>query len=172
MKRLCAMLLLICIVFCACGRTAETLTTTAISPGAETCTLSIACTTLCGNSALPAEKAPFVPQDGYILRNVTMEILDGDTVFDILRRACAENTCDADCRFCRGGIALETSYTPGYSTYYVQGIHQLYEKDCGARSGWMFRVNGTFPNVGAGTYSVQNGDCIEWLYTCSMGEDL
>ena len=36
----------------------------------------------------------------------------------------------------------------------------------------MFKVNGVFPNVGCSSYAVKNGDKIEWLYTCDLGEDI
>ena len=63
-------------------------------------------------------------------------------------------------------------YTPAYSSNYIRGIHQLYEKDCGTRSGWMYSVNGIFPNYGVSKYTVKNGDVIRFAYTCDLGEDI
>ena len=48
----------------------------------------------------------------------------------------------------------------------------LYEFDCGRWSGWMYCVNGWYPNYGASRYQVRQGDVIEWHYTCDLGRDL
>lgn len=55
---------------------------------------------------------------------------------------------------------------------YVNGIDNLYEFDRGAKSGWLFRVNGEFSDKGAGAYEVKAGDRIEWLYTLDLGKDI
>ena len=55
---------------------------------------------------------------------------------------------------------------------YIEGISYLYEYDCGDLSGWMYRVNGEIPSVGCGEYRLRDGDCVEWLYTCDLGNDL
>ena len=54
----------------------------------------------------------------------------------------------------------------------VEGINQLYELDCGKNSGWMYSVNGTFPNYGASAYKPKDGDVILWVYTCDLGNDV
>ena len=36
----------------------------------------------------------------------------------------------------------------------------------------MYKVNGWFPNYGCSRYSVQDGDVIEWVYTCDLGRDV
>lgn len=138
------------------------------------CTVSICCTTVSENiDKLKSGKEAFVPSDGYILHEVKMSFTEGETAFDLLKRACEENVCTDNCVYCRsGGIQYEASYNPTYQSGYVEGIHQLYEKDCGSRSGWMYRVNGVFPNYGSSSYVVKNGDKIEWIYTCDLGEDI
>ncbi len=138
------------------------------------CTVSIDCSTILNNmDKLKSGKEFFVPADGKILKTVTVEFEQGETVFDILKRACANNPCSGNCQYCQSsGIQLEYSYSGGYGSYYVEGIHQIYEKDCGSKSGWMFKVNGVFPNLGCSSYTVKNGDKIEWLYTCDLGEDI
>jgi hypothetical protein len=104
----------------------------------------------------------FVPDSGVILYPVTVQFTEGETVFDILKRTCAA-----------AGIQLEYSWTPIYNSYYVEGIHHLYEFDCGFESGWMYKVNGWFPNYGCSSYQVQDGDTIVWAYTCvGLGMDL
>ena len=55
---------------------------------------------------------------------------------------------------------------------YIEGINNLYEFDVGNTSGWMYKVNGWFPNYGCSRYQLQNGDVIEWVYTCDLGDDV
>ena len=50
------------------------------------------------------------------------------------------------------------------STVYVSGIDGLKEFDHGPSSGWMYKVNGTPPNIGAGAYKVKAGDTVIWYY--------
>ena len=40
----------------------------------------------------------------------------------------------------------------------------------GKNSGWMYRVNGKFPNYMAGKCKLHDGDKVEWLYTCVRGD--
>lgn len=85
----------------------------------------------------------------------------GESVYDILRRICDENS-----------IQMEASYTPAFSSYYIEGINNLYEFDCGQGSGWMYSVNGVFPNYGCSSYKPVNNDKITFRYTCELGNDL
>ena len=56
---------------------------------------------------------------------------------------------------------------------YVAGIGNLTEKKPGyPLSGWLFRVNGTFPPSGAESTFIKKGDKVEWLYTLDGGKDL
>ena len=50
-------------------------------------------------------------------------------------------------------------------TVYVKGINGLMEFDYGSRSGWKYKVNGSYPSVGAGGYVLKDGDQVEWIYT-------
>ena len=129
----------------------------------HTCTIEIRCDTILDNmDELATGKDSYVPADGTILAAVTVSFTDGETVFDVLKRACEQN-----------GIQLEYSYTPLYESYYVEGIHHLYEFDCGSESGWMFKVNGWFPNYGCSAYTLSQGDSIVWCYTChGLGADV
>ena len=107
-------------------------------------------------------KNKYVPANGTILAASTLEFSEGETVFDVLKRACS-----------LAGIQLEYSWTPMNNSYYVEGIGNLYEFDCGNQSGWMYQVNGWYPNYGCSEYKVQNGDSIVWNYTCEgYGTDL
>ena len=67
---------------------------------------------------------------------------------------------------------MEASWTPIYNSAYVEGIHNLYEFDCGALSGWMYKVNGWYPNYGCSRYQMKDGDVVEWRFTCDLGNDI
>ena len=110
---------------------------------------------------LKSTKAEFVPSDGWILYPSEVSFTPGDTAFDVLKNACNQ-----------AGIQMSSRYTPLYGSYYIEGINQIYEFDCGANSGWMFSVNGWFPNYGCSEYTVEDGDKIEWKYTCDLGSDV
>ena len=128
-----------------------------------TCTITIRCDTILDNTDnLDPAKAPYVPDNGVILREVTVEFEEGETVFDVLNRVCKQY-----------GIPLEYSWTPMYDSYYIEGINNLYEFDCGSESGWMYKVNGWFPNYGCSSYYLTGGEKIVWCYTCNgLGEDV
>ncbi len=129
---------------------------------ALTCTISIECTSILDHmDDLDQAKTAFVPADGWILKPTVAVCAEGDTVFDVLKSVCRE-----------AGIQMESSYTPLYDSYYVEGIHQLYELDCGSDSGWTYWVNGIYPNYGCSEYTVRDGDTIEWKYTRDLGVDV
>lgn len=75
-----------------------------------------------------------------------------------------------------GATALDALMASGISADvsrgYVSGIGDLYEKDCGSMSGWLYAVNGHAPNVGCGSYALKNGDSVLFIYTCNMGKDV
>ena len=127
-----------------------------------TCTFSIECSTILNNwDNLKESKAEFVPADGWILYPSEVEFYEGETVFDVLKRVCNE-----------AGIQMESEWTPMYNSYYVSGINNLYEFDCGKDSGWMYAVNGWYPNYGCSKYTLEDGDTVEWRYTCDLGRDV
>ena len=126
------------------------------------CTISIRCDTILQNlSWLDEAKRSLLPENGVILPSTAVEFQEGDSAFSVLRRETKRN-----------GIHFEYVTTPGFSTAYIEGIANLYELDCGERSGWMYRVNGVYPSVGSARYTVQPGDKIEWIYTCDGGADI
>ena len=127
------------------------------------CTITIRCDTIFDNAdALEAAKAPYVPEDGEILPVTTVEFTPGETVFQVLQRVCEASE-----------LQLEYSWTPLYDSYYVEGINHLYEFDCGFESGWMYKVDGWFPNYGCSAYELKGGEEIVWCYTCvGLGTDV
>lgn len=100
-----------------------------------------------------------LPANGVILNSVTVEIKEGDTVYDVLAKVVRDNK-------------IHMEYTGAASAIYIQGIDNLYEFDCGQYSGWMYEVNGVYPNYGVGGYTVKPGDKITFNYTCDLGKDL
>mgnify|MGYP001107279818 FL=1 len=127
-----------------------------------TCTLSVSCATILDNMALcDPEKRELVPEDGWILEPMTVTFYAGESVFNVLQRTCKQQK-----------IHMEFENTPIYNSAYIEGINNLYEFDVGNTSGWMYRVNGWFPNYGCSRYQLQNGDVIEWVYTCDLGDDV
>ena len=127
------------------------------------CTIEIRCDTILNNMQdLKPGLDVYVPDSGTILPATTVTFTEGETVFDVLKRIC-------DAR----GIQIEYSYTPMYGSYYIEGINNLYEFDCGQQSGWMYKVNGWFPNYGCSSYKLEAGDTIVWAYTCKgLGTDV
>ena len=127
------------------------------------CTITIRCDTIFDNAnSLEEAKLPYVPQDGEIMPVITVEFIPGETVFDVLKRVCEASD-----------LQIEYSWTPLYDSYYIEGINHLYEFDCGFESGWMYKVNGWFPNYGCSAYELKGGEEIVWTYTCTgLGTDV
>ena len=127
-----------------------------------TCTISISCASILEHMELcDKEKAELVPEDGWLLKPVEVTFQEGQSVFDVLQQVCRENK-----------LHMEFSMTPIYNSAYIEGIGNLYEFDCGETSGWMYKVNDWFPNYGCSRYKLQNGDVVEWEYTCELGKDI
>lgn len=131
-------------------------------PKEMTCTISVNCSTILNNTdSFNTEKLELVPSDGVILGEITATFYEGESVFNVLQREMKKNK-----------IHMEFTSVPAYNSAYIEGIANIYELDCGGLSGWMYRVNGEFPNFGASKYELKNGDKIEWLYTCDLGADI
>ena len=127
-----------------------------------TCTISINCSNILSNwDIFDKTKASCVPSDGWILREMTVEFKKGQTVFDVLKNVTRTRA-----------IQMEYSFTALYGSYYIEGINNLYEFDCGELSGWEYCVNGKFPAFGCSKYVLKDGDKIEWKYTCDLGADV
>ena len=127
-----------------------------------TCTFSISCIAILNNmDKLDKDKKGLVPEDGWILKPITVEFKQGETVVDILKKVCMDKK-----------IHMESSFTPVYNSAYIEGINNLYEFDCGSMSGWMYGVNGEYYNYGCSQSVINNGDKIEWVYTCDLGKDV
>jgi hypothetical protein len=130
--------------------------------GSFTVTLSVRCDTILNNmNLLNKEKHELVPDDGVIFATATVTVYEGESAFNVLRRELK-----------RAKIHMEFMNTPIYNSAYIEGINNLYEFDVGELSGWMYAVNGWYPNYGCSRYQLKPGDVIEWNYTCDLGRDL
>ena len=80
----------------------------------------------------------------------TVSVPEGSSVFDVLK-----------------ALGL----TVGGDGTYVRSINGLSEKACGARSGWIYKVDGDVPKKSCGDYVLAGGEEIVWLYTCDYVAD-
>lgn len=165
MKKWISAILVSCLILAGCGSSIGARDNHYQLPEAEsehTCYLTIECTSILDNKEkLSKEKAAFVPEDGIIVSQTEVDYQPGESVYDFLNRICKENK-----------LHMEASYTPLYDAYYIEGINQLYEFDCGSLSGWTYKVNGIAPNYGCSKYEISDGDDIVWSYTCNLGVDV
>ena len=137
-----------------------------ITEESETVIISIRCDTVLENyddldPSLRSDE--FVPPDGVILPATEYVLRPGDTAFDLLERAV---------RYNRLQMEYQGADKNSFGSVYVQGINYLYEFSCGPLSGWMYRVDGEFPNYGCSKYELSDGQIIEWIYTCNLGNDV
>ncbi|OMD63070.1 S-layer protein [Paenibacillus odorifer] len=98
---------------------------------------------------------------GYVVPSVQVELQSGDTVWSVLKR-----TLDSR------GIEYRDSWSGKYGSVYVESIAGDGEFDHGSGSGWMYNVNGVYPDYGASSYKLSAGERIQWRYTTNLGVDL
>lgn len=115
---------------------------TSPAPKKDTVTISI---------VISSKEVPLSPTN--------IEINSGDKVLDVFYKATNE-------------AGIQQSVRGAAGTAYIEGIANVYEFDRGQGSGWMYRINGIFPDRGVGVVPVENGDRIELLYTTDLGKDL
>ncbi|WP_018758253.1 DUF4430 domain-containing protein [Paenibacillus terrigena] len=127
-----------------------------------TATLSVTSKSILDNlDDFNPDKLEMLPEDGVIYKAQKVTFYEGESVFDVLLREMRNNK-----------IHMEFSMTPIYNSNYIEGINNIYEFDCGELSGWMYKVNGWFPNYGSSRYVLKDSDVIEWVYTCDLGRDV
>ena len=115
-------------------------------------TISIRCDVIAG-------RTEYAPADGTLLAEETVRIPEGGTAFDQLMEAARAHR-------------IQTEYDGTVSGAYVRSIGNIYEYAFGNLSGWMYRVNGTYADVGCSQYQLQDGDRVEWVYTMDIGRDV
>ena len=134
----------------------------AVGDGSFTVKLTVRCDTILDNmNLLNKEKYELIPADGVIFPETDVTVYEGESVFNILHREMKQ-----------ARIHMSFRHTPIYNSAYIEAINNLYEYDVGELSGWMYKVNGWFPNYGCSRYQLAPGDVVEWHYTCELGRDL
>lgn len=89
--------------------------------------------------------------NGTMILTQNVQVEEGQSAFEALAKVCQAN-----------GLSLNAT---GFGkTIYVSEIAGLKEKQYGAASGWKYRINGNYVSIGAGGYTLQEGDVMEWYY--------
>lgn len=126
------------------------------------CTISVSAKTILNNiKDFNKNKTDILPSDGIIYKSQAVTFSEGESAFDVLKREMQKNK-----------VHLEFEMTPIYNSSYIEGIGNIYELDCGPLSGWMYKVNGWFPNYGSSRYMLKDGDVLEFVYTTDLGRDV
>ncbi len=126
------------------------------------CFLTIRCDTILNNmDKLSNEKRDIIPKDGVVFAKKEVVFYEGETVFDVISRETK-----------KAKIHLDFEKNVALDSIYIKGIANIYEMDCGDLSGWLFKVNGLMPNYSYAQYKLEEGDTIEFLYSCDMGNDI
>lgn len=132
---------------CAC-KTAEK---TKEKEAAVSCTISVSCEEILRHmDELKEEKKALVPEDGMILEETEVTV-QGTSAFEILETELKKKKIHFD-----------------KTGNYIKAIGNLYEKDCGTYSGWIYTVNGEYVEVSADAYYPKDRDNIEWSYMTGL----
>jgi len=130
--------------------------------GSFTVVLSVSANVLLYNMhLLHRDLHELVPPEGIIFPATQVTVYEGESVFEVLQREMRTH-----------GIHMSSRFTPMFNSAYVEAINNLYEFDAGSMSGWMYGVNGWFPNFSSSLYILNPGDIVEWVYTLELGRDL
>ncbi len=129
-----------------------------------TATVSIDCKDVIKNIETldnSVKKSGIIPDNGYFLKDYKASVSKNETAYSLILKVTKSNNIQIDC------LSPEES---SYNTAYVKSIGNLYEKDCGKNSGWIFFVNGKSSQVGCSDYYVKNNDVIEFTYICDINK--
>lgn len=96
-----------------------------------------------------------VPKDGVIIKDMAIDIHEGESVLDLLVEAAK-----------RGKIQFDER------NGYVSSIAFIRDHVYGDLSGWVYFVNGVMPSVGCDEFVLSDGDLVEWHYTLDFGRDV
>ncbi len=121
----------------------------------NTISLSITCKNAIHNGILEDPNyAGVLPENGVIFSSSAVQIESGDTVMQVVKSTLKSNK-----------IVYQIA-----SDGYIKSIAGLGEFDCGAQSGWLYKVNGVQPSISTRYYTLQPGDQVELIYTCKQGD--
>jgi hypothetical protein len=107
---------------------------------------------ICTNAVNYGVKGVNLPANG-IMADCEVPYTEGMTGMDALKAAAKLK-----------GIEVDESHG------YVRGIGGLYEKDCSGSSGWLYNVNGEYPNVSCDKYKLNENDTMTFIYTAEAGD--
>lgn len=99
-----------------------------------------------------------IPQDGVVIAACEVSLPEGASAFDALNAAREQR--------------VRVDYSGSAYGAYIRSIGYICEFGFGETSGWMYRVNGEFPEVSASGYRLSEGDVVEFVYTCDLGRDV
>ena len=134
---------------------AETADASPEAPKAQTVSFSITCRNAVNYGILDNPNFQGVlPENGVYFDSGAVEFTAGESVLTVLKRCLKSQK-----------IVYQID-----SGGYVKSIGGLSEFDCGAGSGWLYRVNGEQPNVSCKYCTLQAGDRVEFVYTCKMAD--
>lgn len=125
------------------------------SDGDMEVSVTIQCDQLLGEGAdiVDENTRQYIPEDGYVLKEIKVSLAEGANAFDALKKACDENE-----------IALD--YEDASYGAYVKGINYLYEVSTdNSYAGWMYNVNDEEASVSASEYELEAGDDVLWYYS-------
>ena len=97
--------------------------------------------------------------EAWILPTVVRDLPEGTTAFEVFKQVLAANgyTYDAKGSYVRAVIAPDGT--------------KVAELSKGQYSGWMYRVNGEFPDTYMGAYELEDGDGIEVFFTADYTKE-
>lgn len=152
MKKLGCIIVAVMILFCGCSNKK--------SEKIGEVKVSVVCNTIFDNIDNLSESArDFLPKDGIIIKEQPVFLYEGDSVLSLIERVCEKEK-------------IELYYKGSRANAYIAGIGGILEFDCGAESGWNFKVNGEVGSVGVSVQEIGDGDILEFVYTCAMGTDI
>lgn len=100
--------------------------------------------------------ADVIPADGVVIAYCEASLPEGATAYDALTLAARQQKVRVDGSGTVYGV-------------YVSAIGHIAEFGFGDMSGWLYSVNGEYPEVSCGEYRLHDGDAVEFHYTCSYG---
>lgn len=95
--------------------------------------------------------------DGIVANGKKVTIKAGSTVYAVLKSYCA------------GHKILIASQKTGNGMY-VSAIDGIAQFDFGSGSGWIYSVNGVFPQKDCNSYKLKGGEKVRWVFTTDLGK--
>lgn len=100
--------------------------------------------------------ADVIPADGVVIAYCEVPLPEGATAFEALTLAARQQQVRVDGSGTVYGV-------------YVSAIGHIAEFGFGDMSGWLYSVNGEYPEASCGEYRLHDGDAVEFHYTCGYG---